>query len=151
MCIRVSLCGMLRLIRVDTLRRVHTVGFLAGRFIYILLSTLLEGTSWSANGQRRPFTVRRRNKMLISDPQVSYIKSEGFGGVMVWALDLDDFSGSCGQGKYPLMRSIIEEINDPASGSGYVQTIYIDNSMLQQAIVALYLTLRCVSIFQRSE
>ena len=31
MYIRVSLRGMLRLIRVDTLRRVHNVGFLAGR------------------------------------------------------------------------------------------------------------------------
>ena len=30
MSIRVSLRGMLRLIRVDTLRRVHHVGFLAG-------------------------------------------------------------------------------------------------------------------------
>ena len=32
--IRVSLRGMLRLIRVDTLRRDHNVGFLAGRLIY---------------------------------------------------------------------------------------------------------------------
>ena len=30
---RISLRGMLRLIRVDTLRRVHNVGFLAGRLI----------------------------------------------------------------------------------------------------------------------
>ena len=37
MSIRVSLCGMLRLIRVDTLRRVDTVGFLAGRFMYQLI------------------------------------------------------------------------------------------------------------------
>ena len=31
MSILVSLCGMLRLIRVDTLRRDHNAGFLAGR------------------------------------------------------------------------------------------------------------------------
>lgn len=46
--------------------------------------------------------------------KVKYIKSEGFGGVMVWALDLDDFSGSCPGGqKYPLMHAIIDQLNDP--------------------------------------
>ena len=35
--VRVSLRDMLRLIRVDTLRRVHNVGFLAGRLKYIIL------------------------------------------------------------------------------------------------------------------
>ena len=34
MSIRVDLRGMLRLIRVDTLRRVHNVGFLTGRVIW---------------------------------------------------------------------------------------------------------------------
>ena len=33
MSIRVNLRGMIRLIQVDTLRRVHTVGFIAGRLI----------------------------------------------------------------------------------------------------------------------
>ena len=37
MSVRVSLRGMLRLIRVDTLRRAHNVGFLAGRLIIIIL------------------------------------------------------------------------------------------------------------------
>lgn len=35
---------------------------------------------------------------------------------MVWALDLDDFSGSCGEGKYPLLRAINDEL-----ASGQVQ------------------------------
>jgi chitinase len=35
---------------------------------------------------------------------------------MVWALDLDDFSGSCGEGKYPLLNAIKDEL-DTTSGT----------------------------------
>ena len=33
------------------------------------------------------------------------MKAYGMKGYMFWAMDLDDFSGSCGQGKYPLMNA----------------------------------------------
>ena len=39
--------------------------------------------------------------------QCEFIKKNGYGGGMVWALSNDDHNGkSCGQGKYPLLKTI---------------------------------------------
>ena len=39
--------------------------------------------------------------------QVEYAKNMGFGGVMFWSLDIDDFSGDyCKRGRYPLLAAI---------------------------------------------
>lgn len=53
----------------------------------------------------------RETRHRVFTLKVDYVKQENFGGIMVWALDLDDFSGMCGQGKYPLMKAIINELN----------------------------------------
>ena len=38
------------------------------------------------------------------------------GGGMVWALDLDDFTNRCGQGKHPLMNTI-KKVLGPQKGT----------------------------------
>ena len=43
------------------------------------------------------------------------MQESGYGGVMFWRMDLDDFSKSCetSVNKYPLIRSVIETFNKP--------------------------------------
>ncbi len=38
--------------------------------------------------------------------KVDVAGERGFGGVSAWSLDLDDFSGRCGKGEYPLLTAI---------------------------------------------
>lgn len=42
--------------------------------------------------------------------KTQFINRMGLGGGMIWALDLDDFRGTCGYGNYPLLSSIRRQI-----------------------------------------
>ncbi|XP_065558234.1 probable chitinase 10 isoform X2 [Artemia franciscana] len=66
--------------------------------------------------------------------KVSWSKEQKLGGVMVWSIDLDDFRGRCGMGRYPLLNAIQEELknytveltyNGPFERSG-LATLLID-------------------------
>ncbi|XP_064646971.1 chitinase-3-like protein 1 [Lineus longissimus] len=44
--------------------------------------------------------------------KVNYMQSQGLGGMMIWSLALDDFTGSfCGQGRYPLITALNRALN----------------------------------------
>lgn len=42
--------------------------------------------------------------------KAKYIRAMGLGGGSMWTLDFDDFRGSCGCGKYPLLTTLSQEI-----------------------------------------
>lgn len=38
--------------------------------------------------------------------KAKYMRDMNLGGGMIWSLDFDDFTGSCGCGKYPLLTTL---------------------------------------------
>ena len=65
--------------------------------------------------QKVPYAVNGDQWVSFDDNKslrnkVRWAKEQGFGGIMVWALDLDDFYGQCGGGPFPLLKAINEEL-----------------------------------------
>lgn len=67
------------------------------------------------NEQQVPFAYHNDQWVGFDDERslrtkVDWLKTEGFGGIMVWSVDLDDFRGYCGTGKFPLLKSMTKEL-----------------------------------------
>nr|XP_014341447.1 PREDICTED: acidic mammalian chitinase-like [Latimeria chalumnae] len=85
----------------------------AGFWAYYEICTFLEGaTEGWIEDQKVPYAFKG-NEWIGYDTVKSYeykvqwLKENGFGGAMVWAIDLDDFTGLfCNQGVYPLMTKL---------------------------------------------
>uniref|UniRef100_A0A8C4ZJ56 chitinase n=1 Tax=Gadus morhua TaxID=8049 RepID=A0A8C4ZJ56_GADMO len=87
----------------------------AGFWAYYEICTFLKQgatQAWDAV-QDVPYAFNSQNIWVGYDNvksfqiKLQWLKTSGFGGAMVWSLDLDDFSGTfCGQGKYPLINTI---------------------------------------------
>lgn len=78
-------------------------------------------TGWSSgysNTQKVPYAYSGNQWVGYDNPdslrlKAQYAMSKSLGGIMFWALDLDDFKGEfCGQGTYPLIRSAIAGMGD---------------------------------------
>ena len=69
------------------------------------------------NEQQVPFAYRGQQWVGFDDERslktkTGWLKTEGYGGIMVWSVDLDDFRGYCGTGKYPLIKTMKNELQD---------------------------------------
>ncbi|CAG9812647.1 unnamed protein product, partial [Phaedon cochleariae] len=67
------------------------------------------------NEQQVPFAYRDNQWVGFDDERslktkMAWLKEEGFGGIMIWSVDMDDFRGSCGSGKYPLINAMRQEL-----------------------------------------
>ncbi|XP_053446537.1 acidic mammalian chitinase-like [Nycticebus coucang] len=85
----------------------------AGTLAYFEVCSFLKGATevWNAP-QEVPYAYKENQWIGYDNPKSFTLKAKwllenSFGGAMVWAIDLDDFTGTfCGQGKYPLMNAL---------------------------------------------
>ncbi|XP_071128446.1 acidic mammalian chitinase-like [Mytilus edulis] len=76
--------------------------------------------------QKVPFAYHDNQWISFETPKsiaikTKYIIDNGLGGGMMWALDLDDFHGVCGQGKNPLMKTM-KDVFSGKPGLDFVPT-----------------------------
>ncbi|XP_048248855.1 chitinase-3-like protein 1 [Haliotis rufescens] len=84
----------------------------SGTLAYYEVCKILQdgATGQRIDAQKVPFLVSKNQWVGYDDEKslaakVKYVIDNGFGGVMVWALDMDDFKSICGKA-FPLMNAV---------------------------------------------
>ncbi|KAJ8318037.1 hypothetical protein KUTeg_003128 [Tegillarca granosa] len=76
------------------------------------------------DGAEVPYLVQRDQWVGYDDPEslrkkVDFVKQNGFGGIMVWALTLDDFSNTCGEASHHHTLELSSQFDCRNKASGY--------------------------------
>lgn len=105
---------------------------------YIEICSMLKQGGWTVNRDNHfqvPYMVKGNQWISYDDAQsvkdkAEFVKIKQLAGVMVWAIDNDDFKGVCGQ-NYPLLRTIANEIigNDAVSNYESSKYEYYENQI----------------------
>ncbi|KAJ8920078.1 hypothetical protein NQ315_011732 [Exocentrus adspersus] len=97
----------------------------AGFLAYYEICDNLRNKGWTVvqDPKRRmgPYAYKGNQWVSFDDREMIRIKSEyirkmDIGGGMIWALDLDDFKNTCGEGRHPLLTTIRNVLADPGNG-----------------------------------
>ncbi|XP_058457279.1 probable chitinase 10 [Malaya genurostris] len=94
----------------------NEAGFLSYYEICAFLGVDNTTLVWDSE-QQVPFAYRKDQWVGFDDERslktkMEWLKEMGFGGIMVWSIDMDDFSGRCGSGKFPLLSVLNNELED---------------------------------------
>ncbi|CAC5395505.1 E3.2.1.14 [Mytilus coruscus] len=105
---------------------------------YYEICTNINNHGWTEGwleDQQVPYAYKGDQWVGFDNPKsieikTKYIIDNGLGGGMIWAIDIDDFHGICGHGKYPIMQTMRKVFNgtagppvfEPTSQSGTSST-----------------------------
>lgn len=88
--------------------------------------------------------------------QVNYAKMNNLAGAMLYTLDMDDFSNTCGDGNFPLMSAVSDQLAEGGPVASDTQEPWggpIDSSVgkaqLAVAVVCFYMSPDTTSVKYR--
>ncbi|XP_051164101.1 probable chitinase 10 [Leptopilina boulardi] len=94
----------------------------AGFLAYYEICDRIVNRNWTVvqDPQRRmgPYAFKGNQWVSFDDSDMirqkaQFVRDMGLGGGMIWALDLDDFKGRCGEGPHPLMHTLQQVLSEP--------------------------------------
>ncbi|XP_052068097.1 acidic mammalian chitinase-like [Mytilus californianus] len=103
---------------------------------YYEICTNINSHGWTEGwlgDQQVPYAYKGDQWVGFDNPKsieikTKYIIDNGLGGGMIWAIDIDDFHGICGHGKYPIMQTMRKVFNGTAGPPVFEPTSMTDST-----------------------
>jgi len=93
---------------------------------------MFRGDSWISYDDEKSLTLK-----------ANFAYDEGLAGVMTWSIDTDDFNGSCGGPRYPLLRTLNHALHNRQNGYyGGATAAHAHSAVLLVAVATVLLWFR---------